>query len=109
MAMQAAPIMAQFKQPLNLRQFWERLLDSYDVADKEAFFSGQPQTTAANAMGTPPQAENIQDAQNGVPPPGGITNPSLAAGPSAPSSPVTMAPSAPMQRSLSMVGAGRSA
>jgi hypothetical protein len=111
MAMQAAPVMAQAQVPLNLRAFWERLLDAYEVTDKERFFGGQPASAAAPAtgMGTPPQAENIQDNQQGQLDTGGITNGSLAAGPTAPSSPVTMAPSAAMQRSLASVGAGRSA
>jgi hypothetical protein len=107
-AMQSAAIMAQTRQPLNLRRFWERLLDSYGIVDKATFFSDQAQQ-GQGGMGTPPQQENIQQNANGSLDAGGITNDSLAAGPSAPSSPVSMSPSAPMQRSLARNGAGRSA
>lgn len=110
MAMQAAAIMAQSGAPLNLRRFWERLLDAYGVTDKATFFNEQQaQQAPQEAPGTPPTADQIQQQQTGSMDAGGITNPSLAAGPSAPSSPVTMSAGAPMQRSLAMNGAGRSA
>jgi hypothetical protein len=109
-AMQSAEIMQAMGAPLNLRRFWERLLDSYSISDKATYFAdaapgGMP------GMGTPPGAEEImkQMTGNGSMPAGGITNEALAAGPNAPSSAVSMSPEAPMQRSLARVGAGRSA
>jgi hypothetical protein len=120
MALQGAGMSAQFGVQLNMRRFWERLLDSYGIADKATYFMsppGQPQPGQAAlppgapsaAPGTPPAASSILDQMtNGSVPAGGITNESLAAGPSSPSSPVSMSPSAPMQQSLARVGAGRS-
>jgi hypothetical protein len=111
MATQAAPVMQQLGYPLQLRRFWERLLDSYGIADKATFFA-EEQGAADQGMGTPPGAEEIlQQLQggNGSLPAGGVTNEALAAGPTAPSSPVSMSPAAPMQRSLARIGAGRSA
>lgn len=108
-AMQSAPVMAQAGFPLNLRAFWERLLDAYDIPDKETFFS-QPQQQGQPVAppGTSPQAGNIQDDMQGQLEAGGNTNPALAAGPSSPSSPVSMSPSTMMQQSLARNGAGRS-
>jgi hypothetical protein len=116
--MQSAGVMAQMQTPLNLRRFWERLLDSYEVTDKATYFMppAQPQGAppalpqGSQTPGTPPQGQTILDqmTQNGSQAPG-ITNESLAAGATAPSSPVSMAPAAPMQRSLALTGAGRSA
>jgi hypothetical protein len=111
-AMQAAAPMAQSGTPLNVRAFWEELLErGYDIRDKERFFSTPPatQSLGRGAPGTTPQAETLADQMSGAPDQGGITNASLAAGPSSPSSPVTMSPAAPMQRSLAATGAGRSA
>jgi hypothetical protein len=121
MALQGAGMSAQFGATLNIRRFWERLLDSYGIADKATYFAAPPgQGTAAapaalppgaqnGAPGTPPQASSILDQMtNGSVPAGGITNEALAAGPSSPSSPVSMSPVAPMQQSLARVGAGRS-
>jgi hypothetical protein len=108
MATQAAEVMSANGTPLNLRRFWERLLDSYGITDKATYFSETP-GAAAGGMGTPPEADEIlQQLQNGSMPAGGITNEALAAGPSSPSSPVSMSPAAPMQQSLARSGAGRS-
>ena len=113
-ALQGAPIMAQFGGGvnLNLKAFWEELLDAFGLVNTQKFFAAAPspqQPAAAPGMGSPPNAQSILDQMAGGAPGGGITNPSLAAGPSAPSSPVSMSGSAAMQRTLSRVGAGRSA
>jgi hypothetical protein len=103
MAMQADPA----GQLLNLRRFWERMLDSFGIHDKASYFV-EGATPPGEEMGTPPGMEELlaqmQGGQNG-----GATNPELAAGTASPSSAVSMSPAAPMQRSLARVGAGRSA
>jgi len=93
MALQGAGMSAQFGAILNIRRFWERLLDSYGIADKATYFSTPPGQAAAaqaalppgassspsGAPGTPPQAASILDQmQNGSVPAGGITNEALA-------------------------------
>src|SRR5262252_2925295 len=112
-AMQSAPIMAQSGMPLNLRRFWEKLLDSYDISDKATYFvmpgeqAGQQQMSPP---GSPPTADGLAgQMQNGALPPGGGTNEALAAGPTSPSSPVSLSPAASMQRQLAKAGAGRAA
>ena len=119
MAVQSAIIMAQAGQPLNLRRFWEKLLDSYSITDKATYFSDTPapQLQAPQGAGqsgqsgaVPPTPPQIMAPSNGNgTAPQGITNPSLAAGPTSPSSPVSMSASAPMQQALARTGAGRSA
>jgi hypothetical protein len=112
-AVQSAGVMAQLGYPLNLKRFWEKHLDAYDVHDKETFFA-MPQQSALPAPAPPggpattAPADTQQENMNGQLDTGGITNPALAAGPTSPSSPVTMSPSAPMQRSLAASGAGQS-
>jgi len=112
-AMQSAPIMAQSGTPLNLRRFWEKLLDSYDVSDKATYFvmpGEQPGQQQATPPGSPPTAEGLQgQMQQGALQPGGGTNEALAAGPTSPSSPVSLSPAVFGQRQMAKVGAGRSA
>jgi len=112
-AMQSAPIMAQSGYPLNLRRFWEKLLDAYGISDKATYFAmpggAQAQAQLGQPPGTPPQAGTIAQGQTGALPPGGGTNEALAAGPTSPSSPVSLSPAAAQQRQLARVGAGRAA
>jgi hypothetical protein len=113
MAMQSAPLMQQLGTPLNVRRFWEKHLDAYDVTDKLTFFSAQPtaqpqQGAQPSPPGTPPGADTLLEDLSGQLSSGGITNPSLAAGASSPSSPVSMSGAAPMQQALAATGAGRS-
>ena len=113
-AIQSAPVMAQSGAPLNLRRFWEKLLDSYGIQDKATYFTApgpqQGQQAPQQAPGTPPTAEGLQgQIQQGAMQPGGGTNEALAAGPTSPSSPVSLSPAASQQRQLARVGAGRSA
>lgn len=109
-AVQAAPVMQQLGAPLNLRRFMERVLDSYGITDKATYFTEQQQAAPQQPQqgpGTPQSAESMLDefaGQNG----GGITNEELAAGPSSPSSAVSMSGTQPMQQALAKVGAGRS-
>ena len=75
------PIMAQSGAPLNLRAPYERVLDSFDVADKERYFmtAAPPQLAAATPGAPTPTGP-------GVPPSGnGVTNPEAAAGALSPS------------------------
>lgn len=111
-AMQGAQIMAQTGNPLNLKRFWEKHLEAYDVRDTPTYFSappapqGQP-AAAGGPPGTPPGAENLLEQMGGMGP-GGVTNPELAAGPTSPSSPVSMSPMAAGQQALARNGQGRS-
>jgi hypothetical protein len=108
MAVQAAPVMQQLGVPLNLRRFWERLLDSYGISDKATFFAEQQAGAPGEGMGTPPGIEEILgQMQQGALPPGGQTNPALAAGPTSPSSEVSMSPASMAQQSMARAGAGR--
>jgi hypothetical protein len=113
MALQGAGVSAQMGVKLNIRRFWELVLGAHEITDKATFFlempAAAPDQSGAPGAGTPQQTEGILDKMAGAAPGGGITNESLAAGPSSPSSPVSMSPAAPMQRSLARVGAGRSA
>lgn len=110
-AIQSAGVMGQTGDPLNLRRFWEKHLDSYGITDKATYFMQKPaqgQQQPQGGMGTPQQADTAQQNASGQLDTGGITNSSLAAGPTAPSSPVSMSAAAPMQQALAKNGAGRS-
>lgn len=111
-AIQSAPVMAQFGAPLNLRRFWEKHLDTFDVVDKMTFFAAPQQSPLQPGLGggapTPPGAESLLEDMGGSMNGGGLTNEALAAGPTAPSSPVSVSGEAAMQRSLAANGAGRS-
>ncbi len=110
-AAQQAGVMAQMGSPLNLRRFWERVLDAHDIRDKATFFMQQGEGAQApgSGPGSAPEQDTILDQLSGELDTGGLTNGSLAAGPSSPSTPVSMSPSAAMQRGLARTGAGRSA
>ena len=97
MSAQIAPVMAQSGSPLNLGTIYRKLLDAYDVPEKESFFMpGMPPGAAPGGLpGTAPVAE-----PNGA----GVTNPGLAAGPSSPSNENSMSPEASMARLMSMRG-----
>jgi hypothetical protein len=103
-----APVMATSGAPLNLRSFMEKLLDAFDVLDKEQFFM-PPQVAAQTfATGMPGMQQGGQP-QQGIPPPpstngGGVTNPALAAGPLAPSNPDSLSGEAAMQQFMSSRG-----
>jgi len=114
-AIQSAPVMAQFGAPLNLKAFWEKNLDSYDVEDKETYFMPpgtggvgmQAGQNGNQAGGTPQQAQTIQEQMQGGP--GGQTAPALAAGPTSPSNQLSLSPAQFGQQQLAKVGGGRSA
>lgn len=114
-AVQFGPVSAQMGAKLNIKRFWEKHLDAFDVPDKETYFDAAapaqiPAPTAAQpaAPGTPPGQDALLTDMAPPNPDPGITNASLAAGPTSPSSPVTMSPAAPAQRANAMVGSGRS-
>jgi hypothetical protein len=98
-AMQAAPAMAAMGSPINARAFMEDVLDSYDVTDKERYFSAAPQPPGLPSQGAPPQPGGN----------GGITNEALAAGPSSPSSDISMSPANAMQQLMSQAGGSANA
>jgi len=93
-ALQAAPVNAAVGQPLNLRQFWEDYLETFDISDKGRYFSASPQNL-------PVQGQQPDPAQNGA---GGVTNVNLAAGPTSPSNSESMSPVQPIQRAGAMTG-----
>lgn len=120
-AIQAAPVMAAVGQPLNLKEFANDWLESYDVTDPERFFleqqqaqgapgapqqGGGPQQGGQNPMGSAPNAENAIPPLQQSP---GVTNPALAAGPMSPSATTSISPVAALQQSLAMRGGGRTA
>jgi len=104
-AAQTAPIAAQSGAPLNLKAYMEKVLDAYDVLDKERYFLPPQAMAAAGAAG--PSAPPGQ--QQPPPPPGqngnaGITNVPLAAGANSPSNVASMSPEAAMSRMMSQYG-----
>lgn len=118
MANQGAAVAAQMGVHLNIKRFWEKLLESYDVVDKETFFTEPPAPQApaehpAHALppgqgqGSVAGADTLL-ADMAPDSGGGATNASLAAGATSPSSDISLSGGAAMQRSLANVGAGRS-
>jgi hypothetical protein len=63
---QLAPVFAATGKPLNMQAFMDNLLDSYDVQDKDAYYSANPQQ---------PPATSPQGAQGPEQGPGGVTAP----------------------------------
>lgn len=119
MAMQFAAPQAQLgTRPLNLDKFWEKVLDAYDEPEKMAFFKDPPPPPAAAAApppgppggdnGTPPGADTLMADMAGGNAAPGVTNETLAAGTTSPSSAVSISPVAAQQRTGAMVGSGRS-
>jgi hypothetical protein len=104
MALQGAGVSAQLGANLNIKAFWESLLKSYDVQDKERYFKPSPAPAPAAqgeeipGMGSPPSPDNATQP--------GVTNEALAAGPSSPSSSVSMSPVAAQQQMAAATGAG---
>ena len=83
--------------PINLRAPIEKVLDAFDIADKERFFLPAAPAGAAAPPGLPGQP----------PPPGGpagVTNPEAAAGPLAPSNEDSLSPESMMQRFMAQRG-----
>jgi hypothetical protein len=110
MAAGVAPVMAQSGVAINLRPFMEKVLDAYDVPDKERFFM-PAQVQAGVAAQTPPPGAGPQPQQNGAPPAPtqGVTNVPAAAGPMSPSNVDTMSPQAAMSRLMSQSGGANNA
>lgn len=89
---QIAPVAAMSQAPINFRAAIEDYLDTFDITDKERYFSAQ---APAGLPGQVPQA---------APPGNGITNAALAAGPTSPSNETSMSPEAAMQQMLAQTG-----
>jgi hypothetical protein len=98
-ALQGAQISGMMGAPLNIKQFWEDYLSTFDVSDPSRYFSQQQNAPLGPGMPQPGQA----GPPNGGPPQG-ITNPNLAAGPTAPSNAASMSPVMPEQRMGAMSG-----
>jgi hypothetical protein len=62
-AVQSAPVFAASGTPLNYKAFMDNVLDAFDIQDKDAFYSAQPQ-----------QQQN-QPSPQAPPGPGGVTAP----------------------------------
>ena len=110
----AGPTAAVGGPKLNLRKFWTDHLENFGKQDVESYFlpDGAPSQLmppGGAGSGTPQGAESIMSQMEGGLDPGGITNAQLAAGPTSPSSEISMSPAAAGQRMLAGVGAGRSA
>jgi hypothetical protein len=105
-AAQVQPIFAQSGAALNLKAFMEKTLEAYDVLDKERYFLPRPLGQAA--IGAPAAGPQQPGAAPPTAPqsPNGVTNPTLAAGPTSPSNVATMSPEAAMQRMMAMSGGG---
>jgi hypothetical protein len=108
-AAQTAPIAAQVGCVLNLKAFMEKVLDSYDVLDKERYFLPP---RAAPALATPPPGGG--GPPGGPPSPNGgggagVTNVAAAAGPLSPSNDVSSSPEAAMQQMMAMRGGAANA
>lgn len=99
---QLAPIMAAVGQPLNMQAFVDKLLDAFDIQDKERFYSLQPQMPMGGAPGSAPSP------QNGAPGPGGVTAPQSIAPETSPSNASSMSPEVMMQRFLASGAGGAS-
>lgn len=102
-ALQGAQVSAMMGCPLNLKAFWEAALDSYDKPDKQTYFVPK-QVAAMQAQNAPPPPQQQQPPQQQPAGPGGITNASLAAGPSSPSSDASMSPENAMATMLRQTG-----
>jgi hypothetical protein len=121
MAAQVQPVMAQSGAPLNLKAYMEKVLDSYNVTDKERYFLPTPSGAPPGAVPQPgppgppgpPGAGGAPGQPGGPGPPGppgmGITAPTLAAGPLSPSNAFSMSPETAMQRMMALAGAPRGA
>ena len=119
-AAQTQPIAAQSGTPYNLKTFMEKVLDSYNITDKERYFLPKP----AAPTGPPPSGpgppgppgqpgqpgQSIQGIQGppGDQGPAGVTS-QFAAGPSSPSNVDSMSPEAAMQRMMAMSGGANNA
>jgi hypothetical protein len=112
-AAQTAQVAAVSGAPLNLRAFMEKVLDSYDISDKERYF--MPPQVAQQTMGQPggsqpPQMPPAQQQQlppgapPGGPPGSGMTNVDAATGPLSPNSPQSMSPESAMATMLRSQG-----
>lgn len=95
---QAVPVFAMAQQPLNVKAVLQHLMDAFDMGPVEKFLSAAPQQVAP--QGSPPALA--------PPGPGGVTNGQLAAGPQAPSNPMSQSPEVMMQQFLASQGAGQS-
>jgi hypothetical protein len=104
MAAAIAPISTQLGAPLNLRAFWEKVLDAYDITDKERYFM-PPAAAQATAAAAPPQLTGAPPAESSGNGGGaGVTNVPAAAGPMSPSNVGSMSPEVAMQRMMAMRG-----
>ena len=95
--MQSVPVFAMMQLPLNPKVLLEDFLESYDDADIERFFSGQPQPQVA-AAGQPGQP-----GQNGEQPLGVTASQSIDPAVS-PSNQVSLSPELMNQRARAMSG-----
>jgi hypothetical protein len=95
MAVGAAPTMAAMGVPLNMRAFLDDVLDADDISDKDRYYAAAPQPQVQALPGQVPQA---------APSGNGITNATLAAGPTSPSNENSISPEADMAALMRMRG-----
>ena len=115
MSAQVQPIMAQSGAPLNLKAVYEKVLDSYDITDKERYFMPPQQQPQAQPPGPlpgppgpggppgPPGAPSQIPGPPGAQGPAGVTS-EFANGPMSPSNVSSLSPQMMMQRFLTSNG-----
>jgi hypothetical protein len=89
--------------PINMRAPIEKVLDAFDVSDKEKYF--MPAGPPGMGQAPPGMADQAPPGANGAPQ--GVTNTEAAAGPMSPSNVQSMSPEASMQRLMASRGVGQ--
>lgn len=103
LAVQASAPMAMMGAPLNGRAFMDKVLDSFDIEDKDEFYSQKPQT-AGQLPGVPPAGAS--DAQGAGPrgEPVGVTGANSINPAVSPSSQLSLSPGTALARALASQG-----
>lgn len=96
-AVQSAPVMAAVQQPWNMKAFGDKLLESFDIQEKDQFYSDKPvQMPDAGQQGQPDPTQ-----QQG---PGGVTAPQSIDPATSPSNQSSMSPAVFQARALASQG-----
>jgi hypothetical protein len=101
LALQAAAPMAMMGAPLSGRAFMDKVLDAFDVEDKDEFYSAKPQPAAA--PGGPPQGDQ-PDGQGPGGAPQGVTGPGATSPVTSPSNTASLAGGVAMARAMAARG-----
>ena len=93
--LQAAPVFAALQVPLNAKAFMDDYLESFDITDKDRYYSAQQQIPPGGQ-----QQQAPQPGQNGQ----GVTAPQSVMAQTSPSNEMSMNPAVMMQRMLAAQG-----